>query len=99
MILVVVFLCSLVQNYMVCREFYHTAQLNANRAALWCVGRSTMSFLLTLFIVVETQKMILAIPYVLGDVIGTYLASGGLTRIRKLFLQLVVIPLDKFLGL
>ncbi len=70
-----VFVISFIQNYLATNEVYAIARNRRIGAAAWagvsaCVG---FSFLM---VVIKVDRWYLMVPYVLGDVIATYLALG-----------------------
>lgn len=69
-----VFVLSAVQNFIATTEVYNIAQGYAKKAALWAAVSSTVYFLLLVLVVVDYSRWRLIVPYVLGDMCGTYLA-------------------------
>jgi hypothetical protein len=74
MTVLIVFALSFVQNYLATRQISLIAEGDPIKAALWAGLSSTASCVIAILIVVTAHRWSLLGPYVLGDVIATYVA-------------------------
>lgn len=69
-----VFLCSFINNFISTREIACISQALPARASLWAGLSSSLYLLITIVIVLDVNRWNLILPYVLGDMLGTWIA-------------------------
>jgi hypothetical protein len=74
MMILIIFLVSLIQNYLAARQIYSIAQSEMHKSAIWAGLTSTASCASIILIAQTPDSWNLLPPYVLGDIIATYLA-------------------------
>ena len=75
-----VFALSLIQNFLATKEIAFIARSDTLRATLWAGLSSTASCAIMILVVVSVNRWALLVPFVLGDVIATYLALRGKSK-------------------
>ena len=82
LIILAVFIVSFVQSFLATREIHSIAHSRSVTASMWAGIRATVSYIV-LMVVIKMDSWGLGVPYVLGDVVATYIALRKFDRDKK----------------